>query len=152
MLKVNDIRLQGAPPNRDGYVLDDQPGYLLRIARRKHTFIFAKHMIEDLTMPQFSTLVKLRDVGPVSQNYLGRLIYYDSATMKGVADRLLARKLIEIAVDPSDKRRRAIMLTKKGNQVVERAIAAVRKVSQEHFEPLTDGERKTLVKLLKKIV
>jgi hypothetical protein len=94
MLKVNDIRLQGAPPNRDGYVLDDQPGYLLRIARRKHTLIFAKHMIEDLTMPQFSTLVKLRDVGPVSQNYLGRLIYYDSATMKGVADRLLARKLI----------------------------------------------------------
>jgi DNA-binding MarR family transcriptional regulator len=152
MLKVNDIRLQGSALNRDGYDLDDQPGYLLRIARRKHTLIFAKHMIEDLTMPQFSTLVKLRDVGPVSQNYLGRLIYYDSATMKGVADRLLARNLIEIAVDPSDKRRRAIMLTKKGNQVVERAIAAVRKVSQEHFSPLTDGERKTLVKLLKKII
>lgn len=97
-------------------------------------------------------MVKLRDVGPVSQNYLGRLIYHDSATMKGVVDRLLVRKLIETAVDPSDKRRRAIMLTKKGHQVVERAVAAVRKVSQEHFSPLTDSERKTLVKLLKKVI
>jgi hypothetical protein len=44
------------------------------------------------------------------------------------------------------------MLTKKGNQVVERAIAAVRKVSQEHFSPLTDRERQTLVKLLKKVI
>jgi DNA-binding MarR family transcriptional regulator len=152
MLKVNDISLQGAPPNRDGYVLEDQPGYLLGIARKKHALIFAKYMVDDLTMPQFSTLVKLRDVGPVSQNYLGRLIYHDSATMKGVVDRLLVRKLIETAVDPSDKRRRAIMLTKKGHQVVERAVAAVRKVSQEHFSPLTDSERKTLVKLLKKVI
>ena len=74
----------------------DQPGYLLRAARRKHTLIFAKHMIEDLTMPQFSTLVKLRNVGLGSQNYLGRLISCDPATMRGVSDRLLARELIEI--------------------------------------------------------
>jgi hypothetical protein len=44
------------------------------------------------------------------------------------------------------------MLTKKGYQVVERATVAVRKSSQEHFSPLTDAERKTLVKLLKKII
>lgn len=152
MLKVNNIRPQETVPNADDYVLDEQPGYLLRIARRRHTLIFAKHMVEDLTGPQFSTLAKLREVGPVSQNYLGRLIYYDSATMKGVVDRLLSRGLIEIAVDPSDKRRRAIMLTKKGYQVVERATVAVRKSSQEHFSPLTDAERKTLVRLLKKII
>jgi MarR family transcriptional regulator, lower aerobic nicotinate degradation pathway regulator len=153
MMKVNSIRWQETGTNAENYVLDDQPGFLLRIARRRHTVIFAKHMIEDLTGPQFSTLAKLREVaGPVSQNYLGRLIYFDSATMKGVVDRLLSRGLIEIADDPSDKRRRAIMLTKKGHQVVERATVAVRQASQEHFSPLTDGERKTLVKLLKKII
>jgi hypothetical protein len=52
MLKVNDMSLQGAPPNRDGYVLEDQPGYLLGIARKKHALIFAKYMVDDLTMPQ----------------------------------------------------------------------------------------------------
>lgn len=77
MLKVNNIRPQETAPNAENYVLDEQPGYLLRIARRRHTLIFAKHMVEDLTGPQFSTLAKLREVGPVSQNYLGRLIYYD---------------------------------------------------------------------------
>jgi len=152
MLKVNSIRWQEAGADAENYVLDDQPGFLLRIARRRHTLIFAKHMIENLTGPQFSTLAKLREVGPVSQNYLGRLIYFDSATMKGVVDRLLSRGLIEIAHDPSDKRRRAIMLTKKGHQVVERATVAVRQASKEHFSPLTDSERKTLVKLLKKII
>lgn len=44
------------------------------------------------------------------------------------------------------------MLTKKGYQVVERATIAVRKSSREHFSPLTDAKRKTLVKLLKKII
>ncbi|WJR79894.1 MarR family transcriptional regulator [Bradyrhizobium sp. NP1] len=153
MLKVNRIRaLPSAEQTSDDYVLDDQPGYLLRIARRRHTIIFAKHMIEGLTAPQFSTLAKLREVGACSQNYLGRLIYFDSATMKGVVDRLLARGLIAIALDPSDKRRRAIMLTKKGQQVIEKAIVAVRKSSSEHFAALTESERRTLVKLLKKII
>lgn len=69
-----------------------------------------------------------------------------------MVDRLLSHGLIEIAVDPSDKWSRAIMLTKKGYQVVERATIAVRKSSREHFSPLTDAKRKTLVKLLKKII
>jgi MarR family transcriptional regulator, lower aerobic nicotinate degradation pathway regulator len=154
MLKINNIRspLSQADQTSDDYVLDDQPGYLLRIARRRHTIIFATHMVEGLTAPQFSTLAKLREVGACSQNYLGRLIYYDSATMKGVVDRLLARELIAIAVDPSDKRRRAITLTKKGQRVVVKAIVAVRKASKEHFAPLTDAERRTLVSLLKRII
>ena len=48
-------------------------------------------------------LAKLLEVGPCSQNHLGRLIYLDAATIKGVVDRLSARgflrKLVGVAAE-----------------------------------------------------
>ena len=70
------------------YVLDDQAGFLMRVAMQRHTSIFTSRMVEGLTQTQFAALAKLYEVGPCSQNYLGRLIYLDAATIKGVVDRL----------------------------------------------------------------
>ena len=70
------------------YVLDEQVGFLLRVAMQRHTSIFTSRMIEALTQTQFAALSKLHEVGPCSQNHLGRLIYLDAATIKGVVDRL----------------------------------------------------------------
>src|SRR5262247_1004388 len=77
-----------------GYVLDDQAGFLMRVAMQRHTSIFTSRMIEGLTQTQFAALAKLYEVGPCSQNYLGRLIYLDAATIKGVVDRLHLRGLL----------------------------------------------------------
>ncbi|WP_431015666.1 MarR family winged helix-turn-helix transcriptional regulator [Bradyrhizobium pachyrhizi] len=109
-------------------------------------------MIDGLTAPQFSTLAKLKEVGPCSQNYLGRLIHYDSATITGVINRLKSRGLIESIVDPLDRRRVAIDLTENGRLVADRAIAAVKEVSRETFLPLSPAEHATLTALLKKII
>jgi DNA-binding MarR family transcriptional regulator len=70
------------------YRLDDQVGFLLRVAMQRHTSIFMSRIIKGLTQTQFAALAKLREVGPCSQNQLGRLIYLDAATTKGVVDRL----------------------------------------------------------------
>ena len=79
--------------SEDRYVLDDQVGFLMRVAMQRHTSIFTSRMIEGLTQTQFAALAKLYEVGPCSQNYLGRLIYLDAATIKGVVDRLHLRGL-----------------------------------------------------------
>jgi MarR family transcriptional regulator, lower aerobic nicotinate degradation pathway regulator len=134
------------------YALDDQPGFLLRVALRTHTTIFTVNMIHSLTAPQFSTLAKLKEVGPCSQNYLGRLIHYDSATITGVINRLKHRGLIESIVDPLDRRRVAIDLTESGRAIADQAIAAVKKISQETFSPLSAREHATLTALLKKVI
>jgi DNA-binding MarR family transcriptional regulator len=134
------------------YALDDQPGFLLRVALRTHTTAFTAKMVEGLTAPQFSTLAKLKEVGPCSQNYLGRLIHYDSATITGVINRLKKRGLIESIVDPLDRRRVAIDLTGNGRRVADQAIAAVQEVSRETFFPLSAAEHATLTILLKKII
>lgn len=135
-----------------GYVLDDQLGFLLRVALRTHTSIFTSKMIEGLTPPQFSTLAKLREVGPCSQNHLGRLIHFDSATITGVITRLRARGLIQSSEDPLDPRRLVINLTEKGRRIADTAIETIAEISRETFSPLTLAERRALTQMLKKII
>jgi len=62
------------PSASEQYVLDDQVGFLMRVAMQRHTAIFMSRMIEQLTQTQFAALAKLYEVGPCSQNHLGRLI------------------------------------------------------------------------------
>lgn len=136
----------------ESYTLDDAPGFLLRVALRTHTSIFTAKMIEGLTGPQFSTLAKLREVGPCSQNHLGRLIHYDSATITGVITRLKSRGLIKSYKDPLDPRRREIDLTDKGRRIADAAIATIGDISSETFAPLTQQEYRMLTDILKKII
>lgn len=153
MIRVNQLRVSPGktPRNKPDYVLEDQPGFLFRLALRRHTTIFTESMI-DLTPPQFSVVVKLLEVGPTSQNYLGRLTSFDQATIKGIVDRLSARDIVELCADPSDKRRRAVILTPAGQKLAEKAIKIARDITKKTVEPLTHAEQETLVRLLKKIV
>lgn len=109
-------------------------------------------MIGGLTPPQFSAMAKLLEVGPTSQNYLGRLIAFDQATIKGIVSRLEARGLVELTPDPSDKRRRAVSLTVKGRKLAERAVGKAGEITRLTILPLSPAEQNTLVRLLKKLV
>ena len=95
-------------------MLDEQVGFLLRVAMQRHTAIFTARMIEGLTQTQFAALAKLYEVGPCSQNHLGRLIYLDAATIKGVVDRLARAASSPRSTIPNDRRRRAVALTERG--------------------------------------
>jgi DNA-binding MarR family transcriptional regulator len=150
--KANARSAEKAKHAQPSYTLDDAPGFLLRVALRTHTAIFTAKMIEGLTAPQFSTLAKLREVGPCSQNHLGRLIHYDSATITGVITRLKARGLITSNEDPLDPRRREVDLTEKGRRIADAAIETVREISRETFSPLSQQEFRTLTEILKKII
>ena len=135
----------------DSYVLDDQVGFLMRVATQRHTAIFAARMIEGLTPTQFSALAKLYTVGPCSQNHLGRLIYLVGATIKGVVDRLGARGFITALADPKDRRRRAVALTERGREVIEAAIKVATGITAATLAPLTPDEQAAVVRLLRKL-
>jgi len=138
-------------PARKRYVLTEQVGFLLRAAMQRHTTIFTSRMIEELTQTQFAALAKLLDAGPCSQNHLGRLIYLDAATIKGVVDRLRARGLVATAGDASDRRRRAVRLTPAGRRVTAAAIAVAAQITAHTLAPLSPQEQRTVVRLLKKL-
>jgi DNA-binding MarR family transcriptional regulator len=144
-------KLKALPASAPGYVLDDQVGFLMRVAMQRHTSIFMSKMIEALTQTQFAALCKLYEVGPCSQNHLGRLIFLDAATIKGVVDRLGTRGFVTALSDPTDKRRRAVALTDKGRAVTERAIKVAAEISAQTLAPLTDEERRQITKLLRRL-
>jgi DNA-binding MarR family transcriptional regulator len=152
MLRRDKLRAVPAEPAESNYLLDDQIGFLLRVALQRHTAIFTSQMIEGLTQTQFASLAKLYEVGPCSQNHLGRLIYLDAATIKGVVDRLSARGFVTALNDQNDRRRRAVTLTDQGRKVTEAAIRVAAKITADTLSPaLTDAERMEIVRLLKKL-
>jgi len=134
-----------------GYVLDEQVGFLMRIATQRHTSIFTANMIDGLTQTQFAALAKLYETGPSSQNQLGRLIYLDAATIKGVVDRLSVRGFVTALSDPKDRRRRAVTLTDEGRRVTEAALKVASKITAQTLAPLTATEQRTIAALLKKL-
>ena len=133
------------------YVLDDQAGFLVRVAMQRHTSIFTSRMIEGLTQTQFAALAKLYEVGACSQNYLGRLIYLDAATIKGVVDRLHLRGFVTALNDPKDRRRRAVALTERGRSVTEEAMTVASEITAATLGPLTADEQRQITKLLRKL-
>jgi DNA-binding MarR family transcriptional regulator len=133
------------------YVLDDQIGFQLRVAMQRHTAIFMSKMIEQLTQTQFAALAKLYEAGPCSQNQLGRLIYLDAATIKGVVDRLAARGVVTPLIDTKDPRRRAGARTARGRQATEGAIRVAKEATAETLKPLTAEQQRTMTQLLKRL-
>jgi DNA-binding MarR family transcriptional regulator len=136
---------------RGPYVLDDQVGFLMRVAMQRHTAIFMSRMVDGLTQTQFAALAKLYEVGPCSQNHLGRLIYLDAATIKGVVDRLRVRGFVTAMPDLNDRRRRAVALSERGRAVTGEAIKVAAEITAATLTPLSPDEQKAVVKLLKKL-
>ena len=108
-------------------------------------------MIEGLTQTQFAALAKLHEVGPCSQNHLGRRIYLDAATIKGVVDRLVGRGFVTAVSDPKDRRRRAVTLTDIGRQVTEAAMLIAAEITAATLAALSEDEQKMVVTLLRKL-
>jgi MarR family transcriptional regulator, lower aerobic nicotinate degradation pathway regulator len=137
--------------NSAAYLLEEQVGFLLRVAMQRHSNIFSSEIVGNLTAPQFSALVRLLQEGPLSQNHLGRLIFLDVATIKGVVERLRTRGLVTSRNDPRDARRHVITLTPAGRRLVEAAIPQAAKITAQALDPLSEKEQATLLQLLKKL-
>lgn len=149
-----------APPTRDptrepappaAYVLDDQIGFLLRKAQQRHLALFAALMIDGLTAQQFATLARLAEIGPLSQNALGRAIAMDNSTINGVVGRLRERGLVATAPAPGDNRMHLVDLTARGRALVAAALPRAHEITARTLEPLDPAEAEVLLALLRKL-
>jgi MarR family transcriptional regulator, lower aerobic nicotinate degradation pathway regulator len=132
------------------YVLDDQIGYILRRVSQRHLLIFSE-TIPSITTTQFAVLARLEQLGPLSQNLLGRETAMDAATIKGVVGRLAKQGLVETSADPTDRRRLTVMLTGQGRALYTSSFDAALLVSAQTLSPLKPSERTTLLALLAKL-
>ena len=134
------------------YSVDEQVGFLMRVAMQKHTAIFAAKMINNLTPPQFVVMAKLYEIGPCTQNKLGRLTFLHSPTIKGVVERLGSHGYVITKVDPAHRRRRTVSLTSKGIRVTEAGIRLSLQISTNTLKSLNRADQKKIVCLLKKLI
>jgi MarR family transcriptional regulator, lower aerobic nicotinate degradation pathway regulator len=137
-------------PNKPPYVLDDQIGYILRRATQRHLVIFSE-TIPGLTTTQFAVLARLAELGPLSQNLLGRETAMDAATIKGVVDRLAKQDMVTTTTDSSDRRRLSVSLTEHGQAQFSQTRDAAIAVSQATLAPLSAPERAVLLALLARL-
>jgi DNA-binding MarR family transcriptional regulator len=133
------------------YVLEDQIGYLIRLSGQRHSMIFQAMAPFGLTPTQFSAIIRLVQMGPCSQNELGRRAAMDVATIKGVVDRLRAKGIVVSSPDPKDKRRSVLSIAPQHAGMVDELYRAGLEISEETLRPLSTADRATLIALLKKI-
>jgi len=132
------------------YVLEEQYGYQLRRAVQRYQAIFAR-LLPEVTTMQFASLVRLDQMGPLSQNLLGREASMDAATVKGVVRRLEALGYVRRTADPADKRRLTVEITDKGRALVHRLYTPAEEAMVVALAPLDPGERATLMALLSRL-
>lgn len=136
--------------NTPEYTLDHQVGYLLRRVTQRHLSIFSA-AIPDLTTTQFAALAKLVELGPQSQNTLGRATSMDAATIKGVVDRLARDGLVETADDPDDRRRLTVSLTSAGQTLYAKRVSQALQVTADTLAPLEPADQLALIALLSRL-
>ena len=135
---------------RPDYHLEDQIGFVLRRVTQRHLALFSA-AIPQVTTTQWAVIARLSELGPLSQNHLGREAAMDAATVKGVVDRLVRERLVETAPDPDDKRRLTVALTAAGRDLFRQQLAAAVGVSQATLAPLSVEEQATLLALLARL-
>lgn len=130
----------------------DHIGHVLRRAYQRHVAIFQQAMDEfELTAAQFIALANLLEFEVCSQSDLVRLTAIDQATIRGIINRLKARKLISTMTDPADARKVTVRLTTEGETVISAAVTRLDGISELTYNGLNEAERVALMYLLRRI-
>lgn len=142
----------GGAADLDGYVVEDQAGFLLRRAHQRHAALFISEMAAaDLTPMQFTALVKTVELGRVTQNQLGRLAAMDPATIQGVVKRLVARGLLARDADAADRRAIVLTPTTEGCALATQAVHCARRITDATLSPLAEAERTLFLSFLRRL-
>ncbi len=104
-----------------------------------------------LIASDFGILEALLHRGPLPINTIGRKMLLTSGSMTAAADRLVKRDLVERRRDPEDRRRVHLYLTDRGRRLISEAYDRHARNLEAIAAVLTPGERRELVRLLKKI-
>ena len=135
----------------EAYRLTEQAGFNLRRANQRHVAIFSRH-VAGLTPTQFAALARLYEHGSLSQNRLGRMTAMDSATIKGVVERLSSKNLVASRPDANDQRLRVVELTPEGRAAFETAHDQAIAARDETLAPLNAEEAEIFERILAKLV
>src|ERR1700737_452157 len=115
---------------------------------------YAEKSISELEMcgSDFAVLEAVLHKGPLPVNEIGKKVLLTSGSITVAVDRLETRGLVERRAHGTDRRARIVHLTKAGGKLITRVYADhAADMEKLSSASLTRAERKTLIRLLKKI-
>ena len=112
----------------DGYSLDEQGSYKLRLVMRLHLEIFSRHL-PFFTPTPFSILARLFLARECSRIQRVRMLAMNVATTKGVTARFTERGLVDVDNDRVDFRRLKILPTKVGLDLIISPMEKAKKIT-----------------------
>ncbi len=92
-----------------------------------------------LTNGQFSLLISLNRPAPPGMGAVAELLAMDRTTLTAALKPLERRKLVEVIVDPDDKRGRLMTLTPEGRSLLARAVPIWKRIHAEIDARLAEG-------------
>lgn len=133
--------------------LYDKPGYQIRRLRQITAAIFtAETNAFGITSQQYTTLRALSEFPSLEQVELCDALDLDRSTVATLLVRLEEKKLIRRTPSEHDKRRKHVMLTARGRQVLAAMAPALERVQERILEPLGPAERAAFGRMLKRLV
>ncbi|MDF5757055.1 MarR family transcriptional regulator [Spongiactinospora sp. TRM90649] len=99
----------------------------------------------------FAVLLALPMYGPISQRHLIDHLGIDKSTMVRIIDELEDGGLVARERTPQDRRAYAIVLTRRGEQILSEARRAAEDVGRQTFGRLSDPDRRHLIDLLRRL-
>lgn len=103
---------------------------------------------ENITIPQFRTLVILSNRGPINLATLAGLLEVQPSATGRMVDRLVSAGLIDRLPHPTSRRELLAALTKRGREVVRRVTAHRRAEIARIVEQMPPSDRHGLVRAL----
>jgi DNA-binding MarR family transcriptional regulator len=103
----------------------------------------------DLTNGQFSLLMSLNRPEPPPMRPVASLLAMDRTTLTAALKPLERRGLVRVLQDPSDRRSRILTLTKKGKNLLIRALPVWESTHHEMEQLIPDGDPNELRRSLR---
>ena len=133
--------------------LEAHAGYWLRFVSNHVSHAFSRKLAaRGVTVAEWVVLRELLDAGAAAPSRLADRLGMTRGAITKLADRLVAKALLDRRQDRDDGRAQTLALTEQGRALVPALSALADKNDAEFFGHLTAAERQWLERMMKEIV
>jgi len=116
--------------------------------------IYSRRLAQEhgVTVPQLLCMLKVDELGPVTQKELSEAVFLSPSTVVGIIDRLEKAEIFTRERSVRDRRRVRISLTEKGRRMVAQSPSPLQESLVNGIDSLPELERATIALSLERII